>query len=156
MVRIRGEGINELMVNKHLKDVQQITLQQCVHFDHSFTFKDPVRRREELVLAVWSHVMQTDEDANNDVINRLAMYVEWQYDNVVLRLPEDYWREGRIEWGDVLDFDDMMDNKGTIMPNVEIGHDLKEGWVEALTESGKKYWWNSETMKSTWEKPVPN
>jgi len=155
--RIRAEGINEMMVNKNLKEVQQLTIQHCVHYDHAFTFEDPVRRREELVLAIWKHVLLLDKDANDDVINRLAMYVEWQYENVVHKLPENYWQEGRIEWGNVLDFKQVYDNNGKLIPN-SIKDDtnlraLPNEWVEALTQSGDKYYWNHLTMDSQWDKP---
>eukprot|EP00586_Coscinodiscus_wailesii_P009765 CAMPEP_0172512064 /NCGR_PEP_ID=MMETSP1066-20121228/241509_1 /TAXON_ID=671091 /ORGANISM="Coscinodiscus wailesii, Strain CCMP2513" /LENGTH=302 /DNA_ID=CAMNT_0013291701 /DNA_START=73 /DNA_END=981 /DNA_ORIENTATION=- len=153
LIRIRAEGITEMLVNKHLKDVQQVTLQHCVHYDHAFTFSDPVRRREEVALAVWKHVLLENEEAYNDQINRLAIYVEWEYDNIVCQLPEEYWREGRIAWGDIVDFDEMGDNNANALPDVELGEGLPDGWVEALTESGKKYWWHSETMKSQWDKP---
>lgn len=157
--RIRAQdGIHELTVNKHLKDVQQITFQHCMHYDHAFTFEDPLKRREELALAVWTHVCMRNEETYNDFLNRMALYLEWQYQNIMVDLPEHYFWEGRVNWGDVPDFSQMKDNEGNLLAEVVVSDEekekiLPEGWFTNLTESGDLYYWNADTMESQWEKP---
>lgn len=156
--RIRAEGISELTVSKHLKDIQQITFQHCMHYDHAFTFDDPLKRREELALAIWTHVLMQSEDVYNDQLNRLALYVEWQYNNIISDLPINFFEQGRINWGDTPDFSQMKDNDGArleeIVPSAEDnGMNLPSGWYTNITDSGDTYYWKEDTMESTWEKP---
>ena len=67
--------MNELTVNKHLKDAQQLTFLQCTHYDHSFQeFKDDDKKRfEELAGVNWMYILNKDEEAYNDLIKRLTM-----------------------------------------------------------------------------------
>lgn len=156
--RIRAEGISELTVSKHLKDIQQITFQHCMHYDHAFTFDDPVKRREEIALVIWTHVLMRSEDSYNDHINRLALYVEWQYQNIMNELPAIFFEEGRIHWGDVPDFSQMKDNEGSLLEEVilipeEEEMKLPTGWHTNITELGDTYFWNEDTMESQWDRP---
>lgn len=155
--RIRvQDGIHELTVNKHLKDIQQITFQHCMHYDHAFSFEDPLKRREELALAVWTHISRRDEECLNDYLNRMALYLEWQYQNIMVDLPESYFWEGRVDWGEMPDFSQMKDNDGNLLAEIVTNDEdnLPEGWFTNLTESGDVYYWNADTMKSQWEKPT--
>jgi cytochrome b pre-mRNA-processing protein 3 len=104
--RIRSAGVHELTVNKHLKDAQQATFLQCTQYDHAFAeFRDEPEKRFELVCdAVWRHVLGGSQDVNDDLIRRLGAYVEYQLDNIVYKLPDDYFDEGRIAWGNIPDF----------------------------------------------------
>lgn len=151
--RIRAAGVNELMVNKHLKDIQNSTFLHCTHYDHAFSFDDPVKRREELALAIWTHVLMESENAYNDQLNRMALYVEWQYHNIMADLPTSYFEEGRINWGNIPDFSLMKDNEGNLLDELDPPKELPPGWLSNLTESGDIYYWNEDTMQSTWEKP---
>lgn len=165
MKRIRAEGINELMVNKHLKDIQQVTFQHCMHYDHAFTFDDPLKRRSEIALAIWIHVFQKSDESYNDQINRLALYVDWQYHNIMYELPTHFFSDGRINWGHFPEFGQLLDNDGNILEDVNnnvssepskfhYDTDLPEGWLINLTDSGDAYYWNENTMESQWEKPT--
>lgn len=155
--RIRAEGMHELTVNKHLKDVQQMSLQHCMHYDHAFSFEDDAKRREELANVVWTHILLRNEDVINEHIQRLVLYVEWEYDNIVKGLPETYFREGRIEWGDMMDFSGMRDNEGNLLPEVESDdeNNLPDGWLSTLNEAGETYYWNIHSMETSWTKPNP-
>ena len=156
--RIRAEGVNELTVNKHLKDTQQVSFQQMTHLDHAFTEykEDPEKRTEEIALAVWMHLLMKDEGASDDLIKRLAAYVEYEYRNIVLALPDEYFQEGRINWGSLPNFDGMKDKTGkTIQPLPPNTDDvLPKGWVKALTDAGDTYFWNTETNMTTWQRPT--
>mmetsp|Transcript_12133 Transcript_12133/g.17690 ORF Transcript_12133/g.17690 Transcript_12133/m.17690 type:complete len:312 (-) Transcript_12133:295-1230(-) len=157
--RIRAEGVNELTVNKHLKDVQQITFQQCTHLDHAFSNFDTTsfeKRSEEIAAAIWMHILLKDEEAYNDHIRRLTAYVEYQFANIVHHLPEEFFREGRIGWGNIPDFSNMIDNEGNPMDDATIFEDdwLPENWTRAITEAGETYYWDIKTSQSQWERPA--
>ncbi|KAL7520369.1 hypothetical protein ACHAWX_005097 [Stephanocyclus meneghinianus] len=158
--RIRAEGVNELTVNKHLKDAQQLTFLHCTHYDHAFQeyAEDPKRRFEELAAAVWVHVLNRDEECYNDQLRRMAAYVEYQFVNIVLNTPDDYFWEGRIPWGDVPDFTEMDDNSGKRLEEAKKAPkgfvELPKPWVKTLTDSGDAYYWNTATNETTWKKPT--
>jgi len=157
--RIRAEGVNELTVNKHLKDVQQVTFQQCTHLDHAFSdfeTTDFEKRSEEIAAAIWMHILLKDEEALNDHIRRLTAYVEYQFTNILHQLPDKYFREGRIAWGSIPDFSEMADNEGNPLEEPTIHKDdwLPGKWASAITEAGETYYWNIETSKAQWERPT--
>lgn len=157
--RIRAEGVNELTVNKHLKDVQQLTFLHLTHYDHAFQefANDNGKRFEELAGAIWIHVLNRDEEAYNDQLKRLAAYVEYQYVNLMQGVPDDYFWEGRIPWGDLPVFRDMKDNDGKALDAVKSVPGLEsmpEPWVKTLTDAGDTYYWNTETNITSWKKPT--
>lgn len=178
--RIRSLGVNEIMVNKHLKDAQQMTFLHVTHYDHAFSnFKDDPQKRFEVICdAVWRQVLlggssatkNDDDDANendpidDDMIRTIGAYVEYQYDNVMFRLPDDYFEEGRIGWGNLPDF-----SSNVIDPNkINVSSDMKyfsdkgdksgldyidHEWVEVLTDAGEPYYWNTMTNQTSWRHP---
>jgi len=156
--RIRAEKVPELTTGRHLKNMQKTSFLQCMNYDHVFELDSSKDRREELCRAVWNHLLGMDENAPDDLINRLAMYIEFQHDNIMYNLPEEYWREVRIDWGAFPDFKDMVDNNGVVMPNrnfsLESKEDvLPEDWEACLNQAGETYYWNKETNRVTWGKP---
>ena len=67
-LRIRAEGVNELSVEKHVKDVQQYTFQQLCHLDHAYTeefLMDEKKRLEEVAFLVWHHMLGREEDVTD-------------------------------------------------------------------------------------------
>lgn len=112
--RIRSAGVHELTVNKHLKDAQQATFLQCTQYDHAFAEfrKEPEKRFELVCDAVWRHVLGGSQDVNDDLIRRMGAYVEYQLDNIVYKLPDDYFDEGRIAWGNLPDFSGVDSSHG--------------------------------------------
>ena len=156
-IRIRAEGVNELTVNKHLKDVQQVTFAHLCHYDHAyqeFAENDDERMRE-LKELVWMHVMNRDEEASPDVVERLAVYIDMQYKNIVEQLPHQYFRQGRIPWTNIPEFKGLRDHKGNVMEDVPCFEEdvLPDGWRKDLTNSGDAYYWNAKLGTSSWEKP---
>lgn len=164
--RIRAvDGIHELTVNKHLKDVQQVTFQHCTHLDHVVTLPIGTQERnEELCAAIWIHILLKRDgnieapEITEQVIRRMAAYVEYQYDNIMHRLPIEYLIEGRVAWGSVPDFTNMKLNGKEIEswqyegPNSDLN--LPDGWKHILTDGGDSYYWNKDTNNTQWE--VPN
>mmetsp|Transcript_15810 Transcript_15810/g.18026 ORF Transcript_15810/g.18026 Transcript_15810/m.18026 type:complete len:358 (-) Transcript_15810:63-1136(-) len=178
--RIRAQGINELTVNKHMKDAQRATFVHCTQYDHAFTeYPDDVQKRFEIICdSVWRHVLGAEEDAEDDLIRRIGAYVEYQLDNVVYKLPDDYFKEGRVAWGDIPDLDwntktddklsetkdDQDDTKATVTSQTSDTDDnndkslsgmefLENNWVQVLTDAGLPYYWNTESNQTTWKRP---
>lgn len=162
--RIRAAGVNELTVNKHLKDAQQATFLQCTQYDHAFKeyANDQEKRFEVICDSVWRNILSGEDDSNDDLIRRLGAYIEYQLENIVYILPDDYFEEGRIGWGNLPDlsmFDDNVVNDGASAPrkgNTEhlsglefVGND----WVQVLTDAGKPYYWNFDSHKVQWQAP---
>lgn len=136
-----------------------MTFLHCTHYDHAFQeFKDdPEKKFEEIAGIVWTYVLNKDEEAYMDQVKRLAAYVEYQYINLLEGVPDDYFWEGRIPWGDMPDFANMKDNDGKALPkmgDVQGLEILPEPWVKTLTDAGVPYYWNTETDVTTWKKPV--
>jgi cytochrome b pre-mRNA-processing protein 3 len=164
-IRIRAEGVNELTVNKHLKDVQQVTFAHLCHYDHAYEeyADNDEERKRELKELVWMHVMNRDDGASPDVVERLALYADAQHENIVQQLPHAYFREGRIPWTTLPDFSGMRDHRGNVVvddddddvlsntnPDDNV---LPRGRYKALTNSGDAYYWNQELGTSSWERP---
>uniref|UniRef100_A0A7S4JLH5 WW domain-containing protein n=1 Tax=Odontella aurita TaxID=265563 RepID=A0A7S4JLH5_9STRA len=154
--RIRAEGVPELMVNKNLKDVQQLSFQYCTHLDHVFEEHagDAAKRVEELAYAMWIHVLNRDHETSDDLIKRLATYAEYEFQNILFLLPERYFAEGRVGWGCLPDFAGMKDKTGKVLPFNTPAKELPEGWIQTLTDAGDAYYWDTETNKTQWEKPL--
>mmetsp|Transcript_13680 Transcript_13680/g.29677 ORF Transcript_13680/g.29677 Transcript_13680/m.29677 type:complete len:349 (+) Transcript_13680:55-1101(+) len=157
--RIRAEGVNELTVNKHLKDAQQLTFLHCTHYDHAFQefAEDHERRFEEIAGVIWTYVLNQDEEAYNEQVKRLVLYVEYQYANLLHGVPDSYFWEGRIPWGDIPEFRSMKDNAGKDLeevgdvPGLEM---LPKPWRKTMTDAGDTYYWNTESNQTTWKKPM--
>ncbi len=167
--RIRAqEGIIEMTVNKHLKDAQRATFVHLTQYDHAFeTYPNDVEKRFEIICdAVWKHVLGGEEDANEDLIRKIGAYVEYQLANVVLKLPDDYFVEGRIAWGNIPNLSSGVVDSGDIDKVNEKDCDenrlsgplrgmtfLRDNWVQVLSVAGKPYYWNMDTNQTSWEKP---
>jgi len=170
--RIRSSGVNELMVNKHLKDAQQATFLHCTQYDHAFQEfgNDQVKRFEVVCDAVWRHILGGEEDVDDELIRRVGAYVDYQLENVVYKLPDDYFDDGRIGWGNIPDlsaFDSAKigeDGTDAIDASAEEDNEettnalsgikfLNNNWVQVLTDAGEPYYWNTETDGTSWQQP---
>jgi cytochrome b pre-mRNA-processing protein 3 len=158
--RIRQQGVNELLVNKHLLQVQQYSFLHLTHYDHAFTeFLDkPEERIKELRKIIWQHVFVRDEDMKDrtDHLDRLAWYVEANYQNILMDWPDEYYREARVAWVDLPDFSGLTDSSGKLLEeNPPHPEDvLPKPWLRNITLRGVEYYWNPETMRSTWDRPT--
>ena len=160
--RIRERGIPELSVNSQLEKVQQYTFHHLTHYDHAYSEYelDPKRRHQELRTIVYQHILLSEPDVNvcSDQVERLALYIESQYHNILNHLPEPYWRKGQLAWVDIPDFSDLRDHKGKPIPNVV--YDPKDplivlppGWYKALANSGEPFYWNPDKAVAQWKLP---
>ena len=106
------------------------------------------------------YILNKDEEAYNDLVKRLTMYVEYQHVNLLEGVPDDYFWEGRIPWGDIPRFDDMKDNDGKelkemgdAVPGLEL---FPKPWQKCLTDAGHSYYWNKDTNETSWKPPIQN
>jgi hypothetical protein len=142
-------------VNKHLKDAQQATFLQCTQYDHAFAeFRNEPEKRFEVVCdAVWRHVLGGGQDVNDNLIRSIGAYVEYQLLNIVYKLPDEYFDEGRIAWGNIPDFswgeeeklrsDDKKHQDRTSLSSSVTEHDhdddaLVSGRVDSNADSGNQ------------------
>jgi len=157
--RIRKEGVNELLVNKNLLQVQQYTFLHLTNYDHIYTelLDKPAERLKELRKLVWQHIFVRDESlkARTDHLDRIAWYIEANYQNIVMEWPDEYYRKGLVAWVNLPDFHDLKDENGNVLPTNPVHPDdiLPEPWLPNITLKGVDYYWNPVTMKSSWERP---
>ena len=108
--------------------------------------------------AVWRHVLCGDEDANEEMIKRLGAYVEYQMHNIVYCLPDTYFFEGKIDWGNTPDFSCFPDSYTDDVEDESIVKAIKffpsSSWVQVLTDAGQPYYWNTESNETRWKKPL--
>jgi cytochrome b pre-mRNA-processing protein 3 len=162
--RMRAHGVNEWVVNKNLKSVQQYTFMHCFHYDHCYSelLDDPKERLEELKNLVQKHILLLNpedhqaQENSQDQAERIAWYIEAQYQNIVHDLPDAFYRKARIAWVDLPDFSDLQDASGKVMEPNEIDADdiLPDDWVPNIANDGSFYYWNTETRKAQWERPT--
>jgi cytochrome b pre-mRNA-processing protein 3 len=163
--RMRAHGVNEWLIQKNLKTVQQYTLMHLFHYDHCYTgelLEDPSYRLEELKNLVKTHVLllspgdEVTLAQHDDQAERIAWYVEAQYQNIVHDLPDDFHRKARIAWVDLPSFDGMIDgNTGKELPQQPIHPEdvLPDGWKRNIANDGTYYYWNVHTREAQWEHP---
>ena len=103
-------------------------------------------------------MLNKDEEAYDDQLRRLAAYVEYQYANIVMGVPDTYFWEGRIPWGNIPDFSGMKDNDGKALGELEdiaVGlEEIPKPWMKTLTDAGDTYYWNTESNETTWKRPI--
>jgi cytochrome b pre-mRNA-processing protein 3 len=163
--RMRAHGVNEWLIGKNLKTVQQYTFMHLFHYDHCYTgelLDDPAARFEELKNLVKTHILLLSPDdeqslkLHDDQSERIAWYIETQYQNIVHDLPDPFYRKARIAWCDLPDFTGLIDgNTGHKLPDQPINQDdvLPDGWVKNVANDGTYYYWNFHTRKAQWERP---
>jgi len=124
-----------------------------------FSFSS-VERLKELRKIVWQHILVRDKDAElrHDQLDRIAWYIDANYQNIMLDWPDEYYRQARVAWVDLPDFSNMKDASGEDMPENPIHPDdiLPKPWLRNITMRGVEYYWNPETMVSSWERPTEN
>lgn len=162
--RMRAHGVNELLINKNLKTVQQYTFMHLFHYDHCYTelLDSPKERLDELKNLVLTHVLlvnpddQKALDVHEDHAERIAWYIETQYQNIVHDLPDSFYRKARIAWVDLPDFSNLKDGSGRILEDNPIDPQdiLPDNWIRNIANDGTYYYWNEKTRKAQWERPT--
>jgi cytochrome b pre-mRNA-processing protein 3 len=164
--RMRAHGVNEWLINKNLQTVQQYTFMHCFHYDHCYTealLDNPEERAKELKHLVQKHVLLLNPedpkglDFHDDHVQRIAWYIEAQYQNIVHDLPQSLYTKARIAWVDLPDFTNLTDDKGRELgeaPAMDPDHILPDHWIRNIANDGTYYYWNKETRDSQWERPL--
>ena len=126
--------------------------------DPSLDLTKVENRITELKKLIWMHIMVRDPAAktSDDHLERLAWYIESQYQNILVDWPGEYVSKARIAWVDVPDFSNMKDNDGRVMEERLLHPDdvVPEPWLPNITLRGQTYYWNTKTRKSQWERPT--
>lgn len=161
--RMRAHGVNELLINKNLKTVQQYTFMHLFHYDHCYTelLDSPKERLEELKSLVLTHILLISPDdqkaleLHDDHAERIAWYIETQYQNIVHDLPDELYRKARIAWVDLPDFSKLKDASGKEIGDQPINAEdvLPKNWVRNIANDGTYYYWNEVTRQAQWERP---
>ncbi|RHY27590.1 hypothetical protein DYB32_006671 [Aphanomyces invadans] len=148
--RIRHQNVSELTVNKHLGEVQQRCFGQCVAFDQHY---NAAGSKTALNDAVSRHVLNVEPHAKPKQAALLATYIQRELKHVQKARMEEL-ESGAVPWGPPLAASTRTD---ATVPQDDYDFDLigqqYGDWRSALDIRGKKYFWNSITRMSAWEKP---
>ena len=93
-------------------------------------------------------------------LDRIAWYIDLQYQNIVLDWPDVDYRDGRVVWTNLPDFTNMTtigkDGCPHLLPIQPVHDDdvVPEPWRRNITLKGQDYYWNTETDESSWERPT--
>jgi len=176
--RMRAHGVQEMLINKNLTKVQQYTFMHMFHYDHCYTgdlLDNPIERLNELKNLVNIHILLlptlpddddegsvNDDEYNsilrehrfhNDQAERIAWYVETQYQNIIHDLPESLFQKARIAWVDLPSFDHMIDDNGKELAEqpISLENVLPSGWIRNIANDGTYYYWNVSTRQVHWD-----
>lgn len=94
--RVRGTGVPELMVNKHLTDVQKYSFAAAIEYDTALQADD---KTDHLAAAVWRHVFLAKEDDKITVehCNDVATYMLAQLDMLSTLTLADV-TDAKLDW----------------------------------------------------------
>mmetsp|Transcript_16932 Transcript_16932/g.39107 ORF Transcript_16932/g.39107 Transcript_16932/m.39107 type:complete len:282 (-) Transcript_16932:99-944(-) len=184
--RMRAHGVNEMLINKNLKKVQQYSFMHMFHYDHCYTgelFDNPADRLEALKMTIKTHILllpsvldETDDASgssddidepvdeeilqkhtkHDDHAERIAWYIETQFQNIMYDLPDAFFKKARIAWVDLPSFDHMIDgNTGRELSNRTVDPEdmLPSDWTKSIANDGTYYYWNLKTREARWERP---
>ncbi|KAJ8614061.1 hypothetical protein CTAYLR_005823 [Chrysophaeum taylorii] len=73
--RIRQTGVAEMMVDKHLTNVQKYSFAAAVEYDKAIAKEDSAAKLEDLGAAVWRHVFLAAEDVRVDPCLEIGAYI---------------------------------------------------------------------------------
>lgn len=137
--RIRAIGVQELSVNKYVRDAQEFSFGAAWAYDRALDAED----EDALPGALFRNVFRSGEEVDEQKVLLLADYVYAQVENLDA-IDDESIIAGDIKW--------------LPMPGVDTSHmnedDENSKWRQALSEDGRKYWWNVETRESTWRDPT--
>ncbi|CAB9516867.1 Ubiquinol-cytochrome C chaperone [Seminavis robusta] len=126
--------------------------------DQSADLTQVQNRIKELKKLVWMHLMVRDPDAKqcDDHLERIAWYIETQFQNILVDWPTEYATEARVAWVDLPDFSYLKRNDGKPMKQRRVNPDdvLPAPWLTNITQRGEAYYWNPKTKKSQWKRPM--
>jgi cytochrome b pre-mRNA-processing protein 3 len=167
-IRIRNAGINEMMVNKRLKDVQGYSFRSCMELDAAMTMPSEDEKLEEIAGTLWRSCWLRNNDIEPDHVIEMAQYVKDESDSI-MNLSSEAVLEGRIEFGDTSLLWSNSNGAQKIMKggkyvtegssDIAVEHevivDAQGGiWRTNLSSNGTIYYYNQETKETRWKKPM--
>lgn len=164
-IRIRSVGINELMVNKRLGEVQAYSFRTCMELDHCMTLQSNDERLEEIAGVMWRSAYLRNNDIMPDHVLELANHVIDEHTSF-MDIPSQAIVEGRVEfkgishlWGGETK-KALKDRAVLDVPNATHAtadtqdEPLEEGeWRTNLSSDGTVYYYNTKTRETTWHVP---
>lgn len=132
--RVRALGVQELSVNKYVRDTQTFSFGAAVAYDYGLSSDD-----HELGSSLFRNLFAGRDEIPDEKVLSMVKYVRDQVTNLAEHGDDDIVA-GNIKW---------LSLPGST--NAVAGHDE---WREALSEDGRIYWWNTKTRQSTWENPI--
>ena len=155
--RIRHIGINELSVNKNLKDVQGFSFKCMLELDHALTRPSEDEIVDTIGGTLWRFVYMRRNEIDVDHVLELANYIRREQKST-LTIPTEAIFDGRLDWGPLPNWTgrggvqstkpgSITDTKPSVTP--QISNDLEE----AIAPDGKVYFWNIHTKETSWKKP---
>lgn len=96
--RLKDEGINAWLLNKHLNEVQQVVIGSLMTYDVTFQTYQKTEDCKPFLGALWRNIYAGDVELDRAKLVQLRDYVFQELDNVMYT-HEDMFYEGRIEWG---------------------------------------------------------
>mmetsp|Transcript_13724 Transcript_13724/g.22385 ORF Transcript_13724/g.22385 Transcript_13724/m.22385 type:complete len:302 (+) Transcript_13724:180-1085(+) len=131
--RIRATGVPEMSVNKHLNVVQKSCFTAAVNYDYGYNLQD---ENLELGSTIWRSIFGSEAKTPDQCVYRMAEYVRTQTEDLE-KLDEQHLRKGQVNW---------------ITTDTDPANLFGE-WRQAISVSGRAYWWNVKTRESQWEHP---
>eukprot|EP00937_MAST-01D_sp_MAST-1D-sp2_P004528 g4528.t1 len=151
ILMIRALGVNELSVNKHLKELQKVSFGALMSYDTGLSADAgdddggaAAAVPEELAGALYRNLYARDESAEEEAVLALAGYARRQLDAV-----------RGVAWADLLEGRIPWDGAGLGEAAAAGGADGGAGeWRMAMDQRGRTYWWHTRTREAVWEDPV--
>lgn len=113
---------------------------------------------KELRKIVWQHIFVRDPEMEHAdaALDRIAWYIEANYQNIMVDWPDQWYRESRVAWVDLPDFSGATDASGKLLDENPVHEDdvLPTPWKRNITIRGVEYYWNPVTMEATWDRPL--
>lgn len=146
-LHIRSLGVPELTVNKHLKQLQQVSFGALISYDNGLA-----QDHDTFAGTLYRNIYKSDESIPEEVVYRLATYVKMQLD-AIERLPEEQFMKGRIYW--VGQSPEVLSHEEGAPQEIEMSSeaDAENVWEATLDQQGRTYYWNIHTRESVWEVP---
>ena len=158
--RIRAVGVNELSINKHLKEVQGYSFRYCLELDEALTKESEDEVLEEIGGTLWRFNFLRDEGIEGDHVMKMADYVYREYTSLQ-DVSAEAVVDGRIAFGRMPDWSGVRITASPSSSSSSSGSDAGDAaedegegeWKRAISNEGKVYYWNTKTRESRWTAP---
>lgn len=158
-VRIRAMGVPEISVNKNLMEVQKVSFGACLSFDRGLeqgieTLVESLKRNvfmasDDEMSSADAKLSARDRKMQLQNVHSLANYMHRELANLRSLTAEE------VMIGDFV-FGEPPLPAGKVLPLPDYHAPCvvwKGGWVEALDQRGRTYYWNAQTRALVWQLP---